>query len=126
MDIQNPVAWFEIYVDDMPRAKAFYETLLGVTLTPLADPGDTLEMWAFPMRDGAPGASGALVRMAGVAAGGHGVIVYFGSSDCALEAGRAEAAGGKVHRPKMSVGQYGHIALLVDTEGNMVGVHSMQ
>lgn len=24
----NAVCWFEIYVDDMPRAKAFYEAVL--------------------------------------------------------------------------------------------------
>ena len=29
---QNPVGWFEIYVDDMDRAKSFYEKALGVTL----------------------------------------------------------------------------------------------
>jgi predicted enzyme related to lactoylglutathione lyase len=27
--MNNPVGWFEIYVDDMPRAKAFYETVFG-------------------------------------------------------------------------------------------------
>jgi len=124
--MDNPVVWFEIHVDDMPRAKAFYQTLFDITLTPLDDPGDTLEMWAFPMQDGAAGAAGALVKMAGVSAGGHNVIVYFSSRDCAVEAGRAEAAGGKVHRLKMAIGQYGHIALLVDTEGNLIGVHSMQ
>jgi predicted enzyme related to lactoylglutathione lyase len=124
--MNNPVVWFEIYVDDMPRAKAFYEKLLDVTLTRLEDPGDTLEMWAFPMAPEGGGASGALVKMAGVPPGGGSVIVYFTSQDCAVEAGRAEAAGGRVLRPKMSIGQYGHIALLSDTEGNTIGVHSME
>jgi len=31
----NPVGWFEIYVDDMPRAKRFYEAVFGVPLTKL-------------------------------------------------------------------------------------------
>ena len=30
---QNPMPWFEIYVEDMKRARKFYEGLLGVTLT---------------------------------------------------------------------------------------------
>jgi hypothetical protein len=30
--MQNPVGWFEIYVQDMPRAKAFYEAVLALTL----------------------------------------------------------------------------------------------
>jgi predicted enzyme related to lactoylglutathione lyase len=46
--------------------------------------------------------------------------------DCAVEAGRVEASGGKFDRTKMSIGQYGFIALAVDTEGNMFGLHSMQ
>ena len=28
----NPVGWFEIYVEDMPRAQAFYESVLTVSL----------------------------------------------------------------------------------------------
>ena len=43
----NPVRWFEIYVQDMARARKFYETVLGVQLEKLEGPD--LEMWAFPM-----------------------------------------------------------------------------
>ncbi len=35
-------------------------------------------------------------------------------------------AGGRIQRDKMSIGQYGFIALAIDTEGNMIGLHSMQ
>ena len=38
MAAQNPVGWFEIYVQDMPRATAFYQTVLGVTLEKLPTP----------------------------------------------------------------------------------------
>ena len=37
----NPVCWFEIYVDDMERAKLFYQTVLGTELSLLSDPTDT-------------------------------------------------------------------------------------
>jgi predicted enzyme related to lactoylglutathione lyase len=40
--------------------------------------------------------------------------------------GRAEDAGGKVVKPKTAIGNYGHIALVSDTEGNLIGLHSMQ
>ena len=123
MAAQNPVGWFEIYVQDMPRATAFYQTVLGVTLEKLPTPD--LEMWAFPMHMEAPGASGALVRMPGVPSGGS-TLVYFVCDDCAVEGGRVAAAGGKVHRDKNSIGEYGFIVLAVDTEGNMFGLHSMQ
>ena len=33
---------------------------------------------------------------------------------------------GKIVKEKFSIGQHGHIALATDTEGNMIGLHSMQ
>lgn len=120
----NPVCWFEIYVQDMARARAFYEAVLGITLQPLEGPGP--EMLAFPMDSEHYGAGGALVRMPGVASGGNSTLVYFSCEDCAVEAARAAARGGRVEREKMSIGQYGAIALAVDTEGNLFGLHSMK
>ena len=46
-------------------------------------------------------------------------------ADCAVEASKAVQAGGEIEKAKMSIGQYGHIALVTDTEGNMIGLHSM-
>ena len=123
MAAQNPVGWFELYVQDMPRARAFYEKVLGVTLSPLPTPD--LEMLAFPMDMEAPGSSGALVRMPGVPSGGS-TLVYFVCDDCAVEGSRVAEAGGKIHRDKISIGEYGFIVLAVDTEGNMFGLHSMK
>jgi len=122
----NPVVWFEIYVADMTRARRFYQSVFGSTLTRMEDPDGESEMWAFPMTDGGDGAAGALVRMAGAAPGGGGTLVYFACEDCAVEAGRVEAAGGRVERPKFPIGPHGHIALVVDTEGNRIGLHSMR
>lgn len=120
--MNNPVGWFEIYVQDLPRAQAFYETLLGLRLSPL--PGQD-DMLAFAMNNEGYGASGALVRMDGVASGGNSTLVYFHCADCAVEAARVPGAGGQVIKPKMSIGPYGHIALVCDPDGNMVGLHSM-
>jgi predicted enzyme related to lactoylglutathione lyase len=123
---RNPVVWFEIYVQDMQRARKFYETVLAIELTPLGSPMPDLEMLAFPMHMNGEGASGALARMDGCPSGGMGTLVYFACEDCAVEASRVEAAGGKICKPKFSIGQYGFIALVSDTEGNMIGLHSMQ
>ncbi len=120
----NPVGWFEIYVQDMPRARQFYQTVLEIELKQLPMPG--MEMWAFPMVHNGSGASGALVKMPGVPADGSSVLVYFSCDDCALEAGRVNAAGGRVEREKMSIGEFGFIALARDSEGNMIGLHSMR
>ena len=75
-----------------------------------------MDMMAFPMNSAAYGASGALVHMPGFASGANSVLVYFSCADCAVEAARVVTAGG----------QFGFIALVFDTEGNMVGLHSMQ
>lgn len=120
----NPVVWFEIYIQDMERAKKFYQAVLKTTLEKLNSPG--MDMWAFPMNREGPGASGALVKMPGVPAGGNNTLVYFSCDDCATEAGRVVKAGGRMQKEKMSIGEYGFIALAFDTEGNMFGLHSMK
>lgn len=85
----NPVGWFEIYVEDMARATKFYQEVLRVSLEKLPAPdGSDLAMMAFPMDMDGPGASGALVKMAGFPPGGNSTLVYFTCQDCAVEAGR--------------------------------------
>lgn len=120
----NPVIWFEIYVQDMARAKRFYEGVLDGALEKIGGP-DT-EMRAFAMAPHTDGAGGALVRMEGVPSGGNSTLVYFGCADCAVEEARVAQFGGRVQRPKQSIGEYGFITLAVDTEGNMFGLHSMK
>jgi len=122
--VNNPVGWFEIYVQDMPRAKKFYESVFQVRLERLSSP--KIEMWGFPSSMERTGASGSLVVMEGVASGGNSTLVYFSCDDCAVEAARVTSFGGKLHREKISIGQYGFIALVVDTEGNMFGLHSLK
>ena len=122
----NPVVWFEIYVQDMPRAKKFYESVLGASLSKLDSPDSSIEMWAFPMEQNASGAAGALAKMAGVPSGGNGTMVYFSCDDCAVEAGRVAKSGGKMMKEKFSIGPHGHIAIGTDTEGNVFGLHSMK
>lgn len=121
----NPVGWFEIYVQDMPRARKFYESVLNVKLDDLPSPdGSDVQMMAFPMGMDRPGASGALAKMAGFPSGGNSILVYFSCEDCSVEAGRVASSGGRVHQGKTAIGEYGFIALAYDTEGNMFGLHS--
>ena len=121
----NPVGWFEIYVQDMERAKAFYEAVFATKLERLPCPPE-LEMWNVPMLNDAYGAPGALVKMEGCRSGGGGTLVYFSCEDCAVEEGRVLNAGGTIFKTKFGIGQYGFIALVTDTEGNMIGLHSMK
>lgn len=118
------VGWFEIYVQDMERAKAFYQNTFQMALERLESPG--IELCAFPMQPDNPGCAGALAKMNGKDSGGGETIVYFSCADCAVEASRAVQNGGQIQKEKTSIGQYGFIALVLDTEGNMIGLHSMQ
>lgn len=123
--MNNPAGWFEITVDDMERAKLFYESVLGVRLEKLSDPTDSgTEMWAFPSDYEKYGASGALVKAEGSAAGGNSVMIYFSCEDCAVEEARVAGAGGKISQSKTSIGEYGFCIMAVDTEGNAFGLHS--
>ena len=122
----NPVVWFEIYVRDMKRAKAFYQGVLGVQFRKLESPADDMmEMWAFPSKEDSMGSSGALTKMQGEQPSGNGTIVYFSCEDCAVEEKRVVPNGGKVMKSKFSIGQYGAIALVTDPDGNVIGLHSM-
>ncbi len=120
----NPVPWFEIYVNDLERATQFYESVLETKLEKLEAPTSELQMMAFPMSMTSPGASGAVCKMEGVKAGGGSTMVYFSCEDCGVEASRIETAGGKLERPKTSIGPYGFMAIGIDTEGNMFGLHT--
>ena len=125
-NINNPVVWFEIYVDDIDRAKNFYETVLGIKMNDMADPNDSeIKMYSFPMQMDKPNASGALVKMEGFKPGGNGTIVYFDSQDCGVEEARVPGSGGKIFKGKMQIGEYGFMSLCIDTEGNKFGLHSM-
>ena len=121
----NVVGWFEVYVEDMDRAREFYRSVFQYgEYTDLSTPG--MQMFAFPWVEQGEYASGALVRAEGMKPGGGGTLVYFQSEDCAIEESRVGDAGGKVIRPKFGIGEYGFCVLAEDSEGNLIGIHSKQ
>ena len=126
----NPVVHFEIYVQDMPRARAFYEAVLGMQLVELANPTPEMdsEMLFFPVDEPSGmesyGAGGMLIQMEGFTPGGNGTVVYFGCEDCAVQAARAKEHGGRVFQEKTSLGEHGFCSLVHDSEGNLIGFHS--
>ena len=120
----NPIGWFEIYVQDMERARAFYEAVFTVELEKLND--EQPELWKFPQSMTGYGASGALASVEGMPSGGNSTLVYFSCENCADELARVVQAGGKVMKEKFSIGEYGFIALAFDPDGNLIGLHSLQ
>lgn len=124
---RNVFNWIEIYVSDMSRAIKFYSDVFKYEMNEMQVPeGMNIKMCSFPSNQDAPGAAGALVQMEGFTPGGNGVIPYFSCEDCSAEQGRVEAAGGKIMKPKFPIGEYGFIAIITDSEGNAIGLHSMK
>ncbi len=126
----NVICWFEIYVDDIDRAKKFYHAVLGTEFQDapaMEDAGDyRMSFFSSPENQGV---NGALVQMAGARSGASGntnTIVYFPCMDCSVEESRVEAAGGTVHMSKMSIGEFGFCSICVDSEGNSFGLYSME
>ena len=126
MQTPNAIGWFDMYVDDMDRALAFYETVFQRRLEPIGDPTGETVMRGFPANMSAYGAAGALVKSSHARPGAGGTLVYFSVDDCAVEQARVEAAGGKVLRAKFSIGPFGWVTMCMDTEGNTFGLNSMR
>ncbi len=82
-------------------------------------------MMSFQTDMSAYGAGGALVKSKYAGPGVGGTHVYFSVEDCAKESARVTKAGGKLVRPKFSIGEFGFIALCQDSEGNLFGLSSM-
>ncbi len=118
----NPVCWFDIHVSNLESAKKFYETVLATQLTDL--PPEWGKQATFPFENGGTNATGALVESDNISTSGNNTVIYFESEDCTTEQSRVEAAGGKVIKPKMPIGEFGFISLFSDLDGNVIGLHS--
>jgi hypothetical protein len=118
---QHAINWFEIPCEDLDRATAFYETLLGA---PMQRVGSDTPMAFFSAE--ITGTGGTLVKRSFQKPGRGGTMVYLncdGELDDVLA--RVRVAGGLVLMPKTPVpGGHGHFACLRDSEGNHIGLHS--
>jgi hypothetical protein len=120
------VGWFEIPVTNMDRAKTFYETVFDISIS--VHDLDGLIMGWFPPPEGDKGASGSLVQHEMYQTSDtHGVLIYFSCRDLNVELGRVASAGGSILKPRTAIGGgHGFMALLKDTEGNRIALHSRQ
>jgi len=120
---RNVVGWFEIPVKEMDRAKKFYSSVFNKKLIDM--PMEDIEMATFDMVEEGANASGALVKGEDIAPCSSGTLVYFSCDDIQNELSRVEKNGGKIIFPKTSIGEYGFISHIIDTEGNRIGLHSV-
>lgn len=125
---QNAISWFEIGTTDLDRATKFYETIFDVSLT--AMDMDNIKMRMFPVADMMQGVGGALVDSGGFhkPSATDGPLIYLnGSPDLQRVLDKVVNAGGTIMVPKMEISpEYGFMAVIIDTEGNRIGLHSIQ
>lgn len=122
--MKNAINWFEIPAKDFARAKNFYETVLGASITEMPHPDFKYGMLPADMQEGV---GGGIVQGAGYEPSDKGALIYLnGGEDLAAPLSRVEKAGGKIILPKTSIGPNGFMAHFIDTEGNKVALHSMK
>jgi predicted enzyme related to lactoylglutathione lyase len=123
----NIINWFEIPVSDLKRAKMFYETILDIQMTLRAD--EKAEGAFFPFNPSVIQATsgrvtGVLSKSNTNSPSSNGTMVYINASpNIQLVLDRVEKAGGKIVVPK-TVLPFGSIAVIIDSEGNKIGLHS--
>jgi predicted enzyme related to lactoylglutathione lyase len=117
------VVWFEIYVEDMKRAKALYEALLAIAFEPAKMEG--MDMQIFPLDVDKSGATGALIGDEMQSPHPQGALVYFEEQDCSERTKWPQARDMPFYVPKTDIGEHGIIAIIGDMEGNSIGLHSM-
>jgi uncharacterized protein len=116
------INWFDIPATNFARAVRFYESVLGVKL--IQDNMLGAQLAIFPANAGET--TGAIMAREGVSPGATGTTIYLKAGDnLAVALARVESAGGKVVFPKTFIKEgFGYFAIMIDSEGNAVGLHS--
>jgi predicted enzyme related to lactoylglutathione lyase len=119
----NILNWFEISVNDIARAKKFYEAIFSIKMEESEMMGIKMAFFPFEMNGKL---SGGLVQSAMHKPSADGAKIYLnGNPDLDVALSKIEAAGGKVTMPKTKISdEIGYMAFFIDTEGNGVALHS--
>ena len=128
MQLGNALNWFEIPANDFERAKKFYEIIFNYEM-PENTMGDTrMGFFLFDMAAGKVGGAIVLNKQF-YAPSETGSLIYLNAQpDLQIILDRVEAAGGTILRPKTIISEeqnLGYWALIKDTEGNRIALHSM-
>jgi predicted enzyme related to lactoylglutathione lyase len=114
--------WVDIPVADLDRAIAFYAAVLGCAVTKEGGPGFSFGLFAHSNSD----VAGCLVVSEGAnAPSPRGPLVYLNAEGRIAEAvAAATARGGRVLEAAKPIGPHGFRAIVLDSEGNRVALHS--
>ena len=123
----NPIGWIEIPVSNLERAEKFYKEYFGFELDRQAEKNGITMSW-FPMKMDQYGSACTLIHGEGFVPSHEGATLYFTAPGDTVEKGLeiAEKMGVKVLLPKTDIGEHGFYALIEDSEGNRIAIHSMK
>ncbi len=124
--MKNAISWFEIPTTNLDRAQRFYETILGIQLTKLDLPNIKMRMFPTENQDGVGGSlcdSGGFHKPSAT----EGPLLYLNANpDVQQVLDRVESAGGKILVPKTEISsEFGHMGVIIDSEGNRIAFHSV-
>lgn len=118
MKVDNRIVWFDIPASDLERAMRFYAGVLDAKVAERF-PG----VGVIAADDGA--VSGCVFCSDEVSPSQQGPLIYLnvnGRLDDAVD--RVTEFGGSVKEAKHSIGDFGHRAIVIDSEGNRIALHS--
>ena len=124
--VKDAISWFEIPVTDFARAKSFYQTIFDFEMAEMEMPPFTMGIFFHDQENG--GIGGAICYGEGYKpSGSDGPRAYLnGGKDLNTVLHRVDGAGGSIVMPKTEIAPgMGHMAFFTDSEGNVVGLHSM-
>lgn len=124
--MKNAISWFEIPTTNLDRAQLFYETIFGIQLIKLDLPNIKMRMFPLENLDGVGGSlcdSGGFHKPSAT----DGPLLYLNANpDVQRVLERVESAGGKILVPKTEISPtFGHMAVIIDSEGNRIALHSV-
>jgi len=116
----NRAVWFDVPVADLDRAAAFYTAVLGIKVHK-----EQFEGMTFCVLDHQDGNGGCLIREPSAISSSGGILVYMNVDGRIRDAAaQVERCGGKVVQPVHSIGPHGGRAVVLDSEGNRIALHS--
>ena len=121
--MSNVINWFSLPSTDFDRAVSFYSKVLEIEMMIVPSPDGSQSAFFSNPQDG--GVSGSIGSNPQQKPGTQGALVYFdvnGKLDSVLE--RVSSNGGQVIMPKTNIGDFGNIAMAIDSEGNSIAFHS--
>ena len=119
--MSNQIVWVDIPVKDLDRAIKFYSAVLGAPVKKERLPEMAIGILAH--QDGEVG--GCLFKSDTDEPSTKGPLLYLNANGRLDQAiGTVEANGGKIVQPKHQIGPYGSRAIILDSEGNRIALHS--